>query len=393
MASDDIGRRVRQIRHARGKSLRVVAELAGISKSYLGMIELGDRSVDRRSLVVALANALEVAPSELTGTAPSLLAHELGADRALADVRLSLLAVSLGEPRGEVSSVESLRSRVAAVLTAQNDADSNAVGVALPSLIRDLHTTASVDGHPAVLRLITLAHMQGTQAWLAAIGGPLDLAWQAATLSRQAAERVDEPLSLGISAYGTALGLLASGALDLAAQAVWSVELPLITETNLQLAGSLALADALISSARQDDARRGAALDQAAELAARTGETNVLGFGFGPANVAVWHMQSAVEAGEYGEAARIAETVRPEALLVRARQAVYWREYGRALAKLPRQRDKAVHMLRQAERIAPEQVHRHPLTRSTITELLSRAGRDPAGRELRGIAYRAGLSA
>lgn len=67
-ADDDaltIGRRVRQIRRSRGKSLVVVAGLAGISKSQLSRIERGETALERRSDIVAIANALRVAPSEL----------------------------------------------------------------------------------------------------------------------------------------------------------------------------------------------------------------------------------------------------------------------------------------------------------------------------------------
>lgn len=60
-----IGDILRQIRHARGKSLAVVAGRAGISPSSLSRLESGDRALDRRSLIVSLAEALEVAPSEL----------------------------------------------------------------------------------------------------------------------------------------------------------------------------------------------------------------------------------------------------------------------------------------------------------------------------------------
>jgi transcriptional regulator with XRE-family HTH domain/tetratricopeptide (TPR) repeat protein len=62
-----IGRRVRQIRKAKGKSLAVVAGLAGISVSHLSNLELGRRNLDSVVLVEALAAALDVAPSELTG--------------------------------------------------------------------------------------------------------------------------------------------------------------------------------------------------------------------------------------------------------------------------------------------------------------------------------------
>ena len=64
--SRTIGRRLREVRLARRKSLAVVAGRAGISPSYLSRLESGERALDRRSLIVALANALEIAPSELT---------------------------------------------------------------------------------------------------------------------------------------------------------------------------------------------------------------------------------------------------------------------------------------------------------------------------------------
>jgi len=59
-----IGQRVRQVRYARGKSLRVIAALAGISASHLSRIERGERALDRRSETVALASALQISPSE-----------------------------------------------------------------------------------------------------------------------------------------------------------------------------------------------------------------------------------------------------------------------------------------------------------------------------------------
>jgi hypothetical protein len=48
-------------------------------------------------------------------------------------------------------------------------------------------------------------------------------------------------------------------------------------------------------------------------------------------------------------------------------------------------------MLRRAEMISPARIHRHPFMRSIIAELLAKAKRDAIGRELRGMAYRAGL--
>ena len=44
-----IGRRVRQVRNARQKSQRVVAERTGISEGYLSRVEGCKRPLDRRS--------------------------------------------------------------------------------------------------------------------------------------------------------------------------------------------------------------------------------------------------------------------------------------------------------------------------------------------------------
>jgi transcriptional regulator with XRE-family HTH domain len=45
----------------------VVAGLAGMSKSRLSQLERDERILNRRSEIVALAEALRVAPSEITG--------------------------------------------------------------------------------------------------------------------------------------------------------------------------------------------------------------------------------------------------------------------------------------------------------------------------------------
>lgn len=101
-ADDDartIGRRLRQVRHARRKSLRVVAELAGISAGHLSRIENGERALDRRSLIVALADALQISPAELTSL-PVPAPVNGSTDSAVDAVRVALLAAGTGLPGG-----------------------------------------------------------------------------------------------------------------------------------------------------------------------------------------------------------------------------------------------------------------------------------------------------
>lgn len=391
MAADDgMGRALRQIRHARGKSLAVVAGLAGISTSYLSRLESGERALDRRSLIIVLANALEVAPSEITRNAVGV-SGDLEEDRSLGDVRLSLLLASIGEPGGEVVSVDVLRTRAKDVLEAQRRCEYALVGAQLPGLVRDLHTSLMAGrDERELLKLSVLTHVQGTQAWLSDIGAGSDLAWQASELARQAAERLDKPLFNAVSAFGTGFGLIAAGGFEPARRLLTAADPGTATSEAIQITGMLTVTNALVSAAQGDTAARHAALEQADELAARTGDANAMWLGFGPSNVGIWRMSVALESGEHQEAAAIAETVNPRALS-QTRQAAYYREYGRALARIPRRQTEAVLMLRRAEKISPARIHRHPFMRAVLAELLARAKKDAVGRELRGMAYRSGL--
>ncbi|MFL6147661.1 MAG: helix-turn-helix domain-containing protein [Pseudonocardiaceae bacterium] len=388
-----LGRRLRQIRYSRRKSLRVIAELAGISPSYLSRIENGERALDRRSLIVALANALEVAPTELTEvTLPA--SGEPGTDLAQDAIRLALLAVGMGRPGGELLDTQTLTARVSDLLDAQQACQHDTVAAGLPGLIRDLHTSVAAGRYDGgLLELVTLLHVQGTEAWLRDVGAPLDLAWQAATLAQDAADRLGDPQTRGLAAFGTTHGLIAAGAFDLAAMHLNEATSDVRTATpdGQQLAGMLAFTSSLVAAAQRHDAEVSAPLELAADLAQRTGEGNAYWFGFGPTNVGVWRMVVALEAGDHAQAAAIAEQLDPQRIPSPQRRAAYWADYGRALARLRGRREDATRALRRAELISPARVHRHPFVRETLAELLSRARRDAAGRELRGIAFRAGL--
>ncbi|GGU61655.1 helix-turn-helix domain-containing protein [Lentzea flava] len=389
---DGIGRTVRQIRHAKRKSLAVIAGRAGISVSYLSRIESGERALDRRSLIIALAEALEVAPSELTGaglSSPGLLDE----DATLPAVRRALLAVSLGAPQGQVQPATLLEARVGALLDDQRDCRFTAVGETLPGLIRDLHSTLDAGRDVEhVLRLVALLHVQGTQAWLGDIGASMDLAWQAAALARQAAERLDDPVTSAVAAFGSAHGLLAAGAVDLAQRQLSTAHPGTGTPAALAATGMLTLTSSLVAATAGDRAEQGAALAEAAALATAAPDgLDALWFGFSPGNVGVWRMSVANELGEHAEAARIGATVNAETLPSSTRRAAFYRELGRAFARLPKRHEQAVQVLRIAEDLAPARMHRHPFMRSVLAELLAKARRDAAGRELRGMAYRAGL--
>jgi transcriptional regulator with XRE-family HTH domain len=394
-AEDDartIGRRLRQIRNTRKKSLRVIAGLAGISAASLSRIENGLRALDRRSEIVALANALQIAPSELTKL-PVPAPENGDADSATDTVRLALIAVNHGQPGGQVVAVDVLRARVMAMLDARCRCDRQAeAAAALPELIRDVHTSIAAGRDVAeLLNLTVLLHTQGTSAWLRVVGAPLDLRSQAATLAQQAARDRDAPSAMGIATVGSVGVMLTAGAFDLAQAALDSVTVPTNSPEATQLAGMLALSESLVAAADKRPGDVDAPLEHAAELAQRTGEGNAYWMGFGPINVGLWRLAGALEVGDHERAVATAEDLHPEVHPNLPRRAAYWVEYGRALARVRGRHDDAVMAFRRAEKISPLHLHRSPLARNVIGELLMRSRRDAVGRELRGMAYRAGL--
>ena len=386
-----IGARLRQIRNSRGKSLRVVAGLSGvISAAGLSRVENGLRALDSRSEIVALANVLQVAPSELTRS--SVPAPGNGEGEAVKAVRRALIAVTRNDPAGQVVPVDVLRTRVAALAAVQRECDHEQVGRELPALIRDLHTSmAAGRDRGELLAQAVLLHVQGTHAFLHDVGASPDLRWQAATLARQAAHEHGAPDVLGLAAFGAANGLLAAGEFDMAEAELASVVVPTTTGAAEQLDGMLALSRSLVAAADKRLGDVDAPLDYAAELAQRTGEGAAYGLEFGPTNVGVWRMSVSLEARDFAHAVSVAEGLRPELLPSATRRAAYWADYGRGLARVRGRQDDAVKALRKAELISPARVQRHPFVREVLAELLARSRRDALGRELRGMAYRAGL--
>jgi transcriptional regulator with XRE-family HTH domain len=386
-----MGRRVRQIRHSRGKSLVVIAGLSGMSKSELSRVERGERALDSRSKIVALANALQVAPSELTSQ-PVPAPGNGRTDVAVDAVHHSLMAVSRNRPGGQVLGIDELRSRVRAVLDAGRQCREVEVGAALPMLIRDLHSSIAA-GRDMVelLELAVMLHTMGTQAWLQAMGARVELRSLATLAARQAAENRDEPTMLGLAVWGDGLVILAAGDFELARAELDAVTVPTNTPESMQLAGMLALCRSLVAAADKRPADVDAALDYASELAEHTGQGNAYWLGFGPTNVGLWRMAAAVEAGDHERAAAIAESLNPRAHPSQSRQAAYWIDYGRALARLRGRQDDAVLALRRSEMLYATRMQRNPFVRDVLAELLVRSRRDTIGRELRGMAYRAGL--
>ena len=388
-----IGLAIWRVRDARGKSLRVVAGLAGMSKDTLQRIETGERSPTLAELA-ALADALQLSVPELTRLPVPAPANG-HTDSTMEAIRRAVIAVSNDLPGGQVLPVEVLRTRVTAVVDALCRCDREGeVGAALPGLIRDLHSSIAAGRDVAELLLLsTWLHTQATVPWLRLASAPLDLCSLTVMLARRAAHDLGTPVPMGLVAVSAARVALLEGAFDLAQGALDAVTVPTNTPELMQLAGLGALRRSVVAAAANRVGDKDASLAYAAELAERTGEGNAYGLGFGPFSVGEFRIQGLVEAKNYEQAVSIAEGLNPDAHANQSSRASYWRNYGQALARLRGRHDDAVRALRRAELISPHGVLRNPFIRDILAVLLRHSRRGSStDQEVRGMARRAGLA-
>ncbi|MGH4020944.1 MAG: XRE family transcriptional regulator, partial [Pseudonocardiaceae bacterium] len=357
-------------------------------------LERGERTLDSLKLIVALARALEIAPSELTGL-PVPAPGNGHTDSATERVRHALTAVDVGHPGGLVVPVDVLRDRAARLQDARRRCRFAEVADDLPGLIRDLHTSINAGGHDVaeLFPLAAFVHADIVSKWLQDAGAP-ELRWQAATVARNAAAEHGETTTLGVAAFGTAWALVSGGMLDLAQAELDSATFPPTTPETAGLVCALTMMHAVVAAADNRPGDVAAPMESAAELAQRfgqPGEDSPLGFAVGPADVGFRGIALALDAGEPDRAVAIAEGVRPEQLSFVTRQAGYWVDFGRAAARLRDRRDDAVRAFLAVEELFPVRVYRNPLARETIAGLVQRSRSDAVGRDLRGLASRAGL--
>jgi transcriptional regulator with XRE-family HTH domain len=307
-----IGQRLREIRYWRGKSLRVVAELAGISESYLSRLERGERQMDRRSLLEALAAALEVAPGELSGARELTSAEGMSeAHAAVVALRIAVADNVLDDPAGDASRPW---PDLAAMLHRVNNelrpaADYAGIGLVLPDLITDLHAVAA--GEPAHRRnaLYGLLDVYTAAGFVAKHLGEPDLASVAAMHARAVVAQLDSPAHSALAEFLRAQGVSSparSRSMALAARAADRVAPCVGSDPGAaEMYRMLHLTCALNAAALRSPAESA----EAAEVAARVGSgTNFGHQGFGLVNYGFWEVHLAVERGEGGKVRQLARS-------------------------------------------------------------------------------------
>ena len=225
-----------------------------------------------------------------------------------------------------------------------------------------------------------------------------DAAWVAADRSIRAAEQSKRPLQVFAGIYRLAQAFVRLKHLDQAEHAAASavsvlqpyVDAKDAEPESLSVLGSLHLVLALVYArgGQRIEARR--EIQNARSVASRVGEDrNDFNLEFGPTNVEIQAVSTAIDLGDAGEALDIGQQIDTSNLSNERRSRLFM-DSGRAHAQR-RHIGEALDSLLRAEELAPETVRTHVAARASIRELVLIAGRS-APKELLDLAERAGVA-
>jgi transcriptional regulator with XRE-family HTH domain len=388
--AEHIGTRIKSWRRRRGgMSQETLAGLAGVSRPFITMVESGRRSVERRSTLVSIAQALQVSVADLLGQ-PSDLGDpsKAAASAAVPAIRAALLEIGEGERRELTRHPDELAAALDRVAELRNNADQVAIAVQLADLLLD---AAACGG-------IALARAGYAAASCLRVLGYRDLALPAARIALAAAQDAEHLAWTGAArfAYVQAMPIEAAGlAQRLADRALTELQADAGDHAVRQVLGQLHLSAAFTSTVAEDHTRAADHLQAAEQEAATLGDPeDGRGFnsmGFGPTNVALWTMSVLAERGEYGKVIEAAGQVRPTPLRINIRHQSYWLDYGRSLAHTGRNDPQARAAFLRAEQAAPVPFSVNPMAHDTVLTMINRARHDAVPDDLRVLATRLGI--
>jgi hypothetical protein len=188
----------------------------------------------------------------------------------------------------------------------------------------------------------------------------------------------DDPDLAGAAAWNMAMILSAQGKTEqsraVVQRAIEALEQHLSrpSPTRLAVFGGLHLMGAT-EAARDDTATEAhRLLDVATQIAARVGETNHFRMAFGPSNVALHRVSTAVELGRTGEALELAERISVNTSPSVERRLTFHLDTARCYVR--KNNDvAAVHMIQRIYHESPEELRYSVLVRETLRQLRGRA--------------------
>ncbi|MFF7330894.1 helix-turn-helix domain-containing protein [Streptomyces sp. NPDC008150] len=404
------GQRIKELRRSAGMSQAELATAVDRSESWVSQVERGVQPVERLSILQVLADALGVAVRDIRPDADAVEppAPETSVDTESNDLdglRVALTghpaleSLFTSESHRQLPSIEDFRRDVATAWEYAHASSfaalSDHLATLLPSIevaVRHAPAREQAELHALRARTYQVAAASFTRQDQA------DAAWVAADRALQAAELAGEPLEVVASLFRMSHAFMRQRQMDQAEQAAQSAvrvleprsTRPACPPEELSLLGAMNLVLAVVNAREGNRAQTRAYIDRAEAIAARLGEDrNDFDTEFGPTNVKIHSVSTAVELGDAGMALEVAATVDAQGLSAE-RQARFLLDVARAHAQRRHVGDATAALL-SAEALAPEQIHDHRLARETVRELIQVSGpRVPA--TLRSLADRCGVS-
>jgi transcriptional regulator with XRE-family HTH domain len=376
-----IGRRIASHRVRRGLTQEELAGLVGISLSMIKKIESGDRLVTKFSQLVLFAQVLRIKDlRELTGVPLPLMPDGHRGHPRAHDVRAALM--DRGKVSGEPPNLDELAMLIERTWQTWQEPSPfryDAVGQQLPTLVRQSEAALRLHEGASRRHALTRASKlyQLVRTWTKRVGEH-ELSFLAADRAVSYALDADDPDLAGAAAWNLAMILSAQGKTQPARAVVYRAidELRPYLEhpapARLAVFGGLHLMGAT-EAAREDNADEAhRLLDVANGVAARIGETNHFRMVFGPTNVALHRVSTAVELGRTRDALEMAERVSIEDAPAVERRLTFHLDTARSYAR-GRNDVAAVHMIQRIHRESPEELRYSVLVRETLRQLMGRA--------------------
>lgn len=400
------GQRVQRFRKERRRTQAEFAAALGKTSSWLSQVERGVQPVQRMDLLQQIADELGVSVQQLRPSAPVgsggttqgnaalPLSNDLDETRRLLSGHPSLHALLSGRSSAEPRPIEALRGDVDDLWDLTHAGQLAQVSVLAVALLPDLELnvrTAAEEHRPELHLLLSRAYQALSAAFVRQ--DEADAAWVAADRAVFAAERSGDPLHVCASVFRMVQAFVRLRSLGQAEHAARTAIDALRDQASpssqaLTVLGSLHLALALVHARASERTAAKEEIAKARSIAAQLGEshTDFFNLEFGPTNVEIQAVSTAVDLGDAGEALDIGLAINAEGLSPE-RQGRLLMDLGRAHAQR-RHGGEALDCLLRAEAIAPEIIQTHRAARAAIRELVLIAGPN-APRDLLDLAERA----
>jgi transcriptional regulator with XRE-family HTH domain len=395
------GKRVADLRKARNLTQQqLAAMLNGRTSGWMSQVERGIQPVRRMDVLQEIADALGVSTQALDPNAPvptppappeETRSNDLDGARMVISGHPALGAL-LGTVPGEPAPLAQLSEQVEEIWSLTHQARfaevSDMVTDLVPQLEQAVRTVQEAD-RALAYQLLARAY----QALAAAFArqGDARASWVSADRAMAAAELSGDVLLVFAGVYRMVHAFIRLGSNSEAEHAVTAAvdalsERPDLEAPGLSVLGSLRLAKALVHArcGQRPEARE--ELGKARRIAEQMGEDrNDYNLEFGPTNVAIQTVATAVDLGDAGEAIDVGRTIDASSLSPERRGRLLM-DLGRAHAQRRHLGD-AVECLLRAEEMSPETVRTHAAVRQAVKELVLLAGPN-VRRDLMGLAER-----